>query len=864
GGGNTLVGKLEQKINGNPFNIANYSYDHLNRVVVKDGRACMTLNEYNIRGFLTHIAAEDHSQPTISRFFDERLRYEWGFRDKHYNGNIAGITWSGGDGKRHAYGYTYDSLDRLTHAEHRHLSGGNWVNTDWNYTASNISYDLNGNIKTMNQKGGSYPGAAQNMDILSYQYGSNSNQLQSVEDAGTAISGLPDFRNGVSQAIEYTYDQNGNMTRDDNKGLTVSYNHLNKPAAITVSGKGSIYYTYDAGGNLLRKKLDSAGVITLYDYFGNFVYKSDVLQYITNEEGRARPIANDTTAHLTRFVYDYFVKDHLGNVRSTVTAEPINRDYLARHEMATAGAEQLVFDNIPNVRESKPGSTNPGDGMAARLEGGNPNTQVGTAIMLKVMPGDKFEISADSYYEGENQTQEESGAGPVISSLMNALMGGGTYAGTPVSELPDNLKTISGLLSNPVLPEQLRGLQSNDNPMVPKAHINYLFFDSKMQLVTDLSGSIQVQGGGPSGWHNSGSVTIGPGVVGNNVIQPSYVIIYIDNQTIGKNVWFDNMRVEHYTSKLLEEDHYYPFGLTVGIDQAAQTNLPEQPYKYQGIELERHFGLEMYETFYRGLDPQLGRFMQVDPKAEAGYSMSPYVAMDNNPVSKIDPLGDLAGDGNGDKEKPSAFATGVATLMNAIGIIGRGTAPPWTETGSRNGKNPQNAKELVEDFKSGVDMMMLLGAPLQMLSAESALPAKVESKAIESELSMAPRAAEGGLKITVAEEVGESMVRVRHHTSAAGLKGIKSSMSINASRGKPYGVDVEVAPFVKPSEANMGQAGKGAYTEFSVQKSQLSPIKGYMGGNGNAARIVTEGAPLKINNADPKFIKWDWFNFGSH
>ncbi|PSK91699.1 RHS repeat protein, partial [Taibaiella chishuiensis] len=636
GGGNTLVGKLEQKINGNPFNIANYSYDHLNRVVVKDGRACMTLNEYNIRGFLTHIAAEDHSQPTISRFFDERLRYEWGFRDKHYNGNIAGITWSGGDGKKHAYGYTYDSLDRLTHAEHRHLSGGNWVNTDWNYTASNISYDLNGNIKTMNQKGGSYPGAAQNMDILSYQYGSNSNQLQSVEDAGTAINGLPDFRNGVSQAIEYTYDQNGNMTRDDNKGLTVSYNHLNKPAAITVTGKGSIYYTYDAGGNLLRKKLDSAGVITLYDYFGNFVYKSDVLQYITNEEGRARPIANDTTAHLTRFVYDYFVKDHLGNVRSTVTAEPINRDYLARHEMATAGVEQLVFDNIPNVRESKPGSTNPDDGMAARLEGGNPNTQVGTAIMLKVMPGDKFEISADSYYEGENQTQEESGAGPIISSLMNALMGGGTYAGTPVSELPDNLKTISGLLSNPVLPEQLRGLQSNDNPMVPKAHINYLFFDSKMQLVTGLSGSIQVQGGGPSGWHNSGSVTIGPGTVGNNVIQPSYVIIYIDNQTIGKNVWFDNMRVEHYTSKLLEEDHYYPFGLTIHLEQAGQSNLPRNDIKFQGQRHDNDFGINIYSFKYREHDPTIGRFWQVDPLSEKYVHNSTYAFSENKVTSHIE------------------------------------------------------------------------------------------------------------------------------------------------------------------------------------------------------------------------------------
>lgn len=70
----------------------------------------------------------------------------------------------------------------------------------------------------------------------------------------------------------------------------------------------------------------------------------------------------------------------------------------------------------------------------------------------------------------------------------------------------------------------------------------------------------------------------------------------------------------------------------------------KQPYKYQGIELERHFGLEMYETFYRELDTQLGRFMQVDPKAEVDYHISPYAAMRNSPVLYTDPLGDVASD----------------------------------------------------------------------------------------------------------------------------------------------------------------------------------------------------------------------------
>ena len=45
---------------------------------------------------------------------------------------------------------------------------------------------------------------------------------------------------------------------------------------------------------------------------------------------------------------------------------------------------------------------------------------------------------------------------------------------------------------------------------------------------------------------------------------------------------------------------------------------------------------------YRGLDPTLGRWWQVDPKAEATYGLTPYGAMNNNPISFTDPDGDIA------------------------------------------------------------------------------------------------------------------------------------------------------------------------------------------------------------------------------
>ena len=87
-------------------------------------------------------------------------------------------------------------------------------------------------------------------------------------------------------------------------------------------------------------------------------------------------------------------------------------------------------------------------------------------------------------------------------------------------------------------------------------------------------------------------------------------------------------------------------------------------------------------------------------------------------------------------------------------------------------------------------------------------------------------------------------------------------MVLNASRGVPYGVDVEVGPFLRPSQVNLGQAGKGAFVEFSISRSQLSSIPGgYMGGVGNAARIVTGGSPWNIQNSHASFRRWNWWSF---
>jgi len=467
------------------------------------------------------------------------------------------------------------------------------------FTASNMSYDANGNILSMSQRG-LQVGSISLIDSLRYSYFTNSNQLQKVADLSTGGGFMGDFKDSSSTGDDYTYDINGNINRDNNRRMHGAsnapgavFNILDKADSIVIADKATTYYYYDAGGAMLAKKVNTyrptGTTVKNYQYLGGFVYLNDTLQYTLIEGGRIRYAKKRNSATGDTFYayeYDYFISDHMGNVRSVVTEGRDTAIYQATMETARQTVEDATFANVytpTNTVTNKsdvPAFDSDGANQKVSVLNGN-NNKVGAAIVLKVMAGDKIQLSTYAYY---NTTQPPVSGVNLLSELLNVLAGG-VVNNSPGKLNGGNTSAVSTALS-PNVTNFLNNDRSYDNTK-PKAYLNWIFFDNQFNFISGSSDAMQVDMTG-----STGKKAMVPSL--QTMPKNGYLYVYISNES-NQNVYFDDITVRHTTGPLMQEQAYYPYGLEIqGLSDKALMKVPVS-YKYNGgNELEDEDEDEIY------------------------------------------------------------------------------------------------------------------------------------------------------------------------------------------------------------------------------------------------------------------------------
>jgi RHS repeat-associated protein len=299
---------VTHKLNGAAaVTLAGYTYDEIGRILTKKLATETSTYNYNVRSWLTRINGTK---------FNQTLAYNTAINGitpstPSYNGNISAMKWKAGDeATERGYKFSYDGLNRLTAAAYG--EGASLTSNLNRFNEMVTEYDKMGNIKTLQRQGKLDSGYGM-MDNLTYTY--TGNRLTRVSDAAIpaiTYANAFHFVDRANVANEYTYDANGNATKDLNKNITsITYNALNLPSVITFADGNTITYGYDAAGSKLSVAYKSGSTTTKTEYIGNKVYKNGTLSMILTEEGYATLSGSTPT-------YYYYLKDHQGNNRVVI------------------------------------------------------------------------------------------------------------------------------------------------------------------------------------------------------------------------------------------------------------------------------------------------------------------------------------------------------------------------------------------------------------------------------------------------------------------------------------------------------------------------------------------------------------------
>jgi RHS repeat-associated protein len=378
------------------------------------------------------------------------------------------------------------------------------------------------------------------------------------------------------------------------------------------------------------------------------------------------------------YTYQYHLKDHLGNVRMTFTTKDEKEESLATLEDLTS--DFLYYDEAIKINSTIFDHTDTASTQYSTRLNGTEAERFGLAKSLSVMPGDTINMEVWAKYLNPNSSTWSSTLSDFIASM---APGGSAPAGTFIDG--GLLGSTGGLLPFWSL---FTPAPEENNASAPKAYLNWLIFD-RNYILKD-GGAIQVstdaEEHGEDGSHEELSKQL-------PIAEAGYVYVYLSNDNVALGgevveVYFDDFKVEHEKSPVIESSDYYPFGLTFNNYQRENSLISRK--KFQSQEHIDDLGLNWDSFKWRNHQPDIGRFFNIDPLADKYVYNSPYTFSENRVINavELEGLEALMVNSHGHWIERTRTATGgqVTSATSAVGTLHpiAATSVGMVEPGSTN------------------------------------------------------------------------------------------------------------------------------------------------------------------------------------
>lgn len=670
-------------------NVTTYTYDAIfNKITsIKDANNNTTTFEYDANGNMTKV---------IDPFLKETV-FTYGFYGQQTSvtdarNNVTSFSYnSNGDltsrtdplGKSTSFGYDsvgnmtsitdangntttrefdlYDQLKKMTDPLSRSISftydknGLLTLLTDANSNTTSYAYDSLGRVTQVTDA------LAKNTSYTYNKVGS----VTAVQDANTnsqtssydLLQRQTSKTDALGKSTSFTYDAVSNLTSEtdaNSNTTTFTYDDLDRLTFINYPDTNDVTNTYDAVSNLLSKTDSNANLAYTYDVLNRQLTETEstmgkTISYAYDDVGN-RVGMTDPDSGTTTYAYDAANQlTSLTNPSAETTSyiyDPAGRMTKETHANGTYAsyaydtANQLTsLQNKKSDTSNISGFTYVYDSMGNRTS----TTQNGTDVTSYVYdaiyrltnvtyPDASTEVY--TYDNVGNRLQKNNSSTGIVNytyDIANRMLTEGsiTYAW-------NNNGNMTGKTEGADVTSYAYNYDDNlVNVTLPSTQTNGFSYypDGRRLSRTDTTGTITkyfYDGLDTIAELNSSNTTVARYTSGGGIDN------WISMERGGSSYFYHkddlgSIRSLTDSSEVVQATYGYDVFGVIKSETGAITN----PYRYTGREWNSETGLYYYRARY--YQPEVGRFMTKDPTAEMGEN--PYLYVENDPVSFVDPLG---------------------------------------------------------------------------------------------------------------------------------------------------------------------------------------------------------------------------------